>query len=108
MVGESFAIDEQLYRGCLVTVAGDWNRARAAGIADLLEDMRADPGSRMALAGWRRDLAHDADGPDGTAFRLERSGVFCAVAGWWDGGDDSEPGRQASPLYLVEVRCARR
>jgi hypothetical protein len=100
---ETFEDAGQIYRGCVVTVVGDQRRGPDTGPpADRLYPT---PGSAAAKAGWKAD--READGPDGTAYRISRGRVFCLVNGAWDGGDDSDPTVVPSPLFLITVRCAR-
>jgi hypothetical protein len=88
---------ERVYRGCVHTLVGDWRQM--PDDADLFRDLAA-----AALAqGWLLD--NQADGPDGTSFRLRRGNLVCLVAGRWDGGDDMEPEAPTSPLFMATVKC---
>ena len=100
---DAFEHDGKIYRGCVVTVVGDRNKV--PGKFPPAERAYPKPGSAAAKAGWKAD--QEADGPDGTSYRITRRNVFCLVSGAWDGGDDSEPKDVPSPLFLITARCAR-
>lgn len=55
--------------------------------------------------GWTEDFRYAADGPDGTAFALQRDGVTCLFQGMWDGGDDGDPTYIPKDWYALEVDC---
>jgi hypothetical protein len=99
-----FRYDDAVFDGCVLTVVGD-----AAGMPDhtppaYLIHPGSSPGPSPASAPWEAD--READGKDGASFRLRRPGAFCAVEGWWDGGDDLTPAAPRSSLFLITVRCA--
>jgi hypothetical protein len=100
---ETFENEGKVYRGCSVVVVGDRRQTRSGPPPT----DRAYPtaGSAAARAGWKAD--READGPDGTSYRISRGNVFCLVNGAWDGGDDSDPKVIPSPLFLITARCAR-
>lgn len=100
---DTFEKEGTIYRGCVVTVVGDRNKVPdgfppADGPYPI-------PGSAAADAGWKAD--RQADGPDGTSYRIMRGDVFCLVSGSWDGGDPTDPKVIPSPLFLITARCAR-
>ena len=100
---DTFEDEGKIYRGCVVTVVGDRNK-----VPDRFppaDRPYPKPGSVAASAGWRAD--READGPDGTSYRILRGNVFCLVSGSWDGGDASDPKVIPSPLFLITARCAR-
>src|SRR5262249_508200 len=80
---DTFEDDGKVYRGCVVTVVGD--RRQVRGGFPPADRPYPKPGSAAANAGWRAD--READGPDGTSYRISRRDVFCLVNGVWDGGD---------------------
>src|SRR5258708_6147693 len=90
---DTFEDAGKIYRGCVVTVVGDHNRA-----PETFPPSAAGPG-------WNID--READGPDGTSYRISRGAVFCLVRGSWDGGDASDPKVIPSSLFLITARCAR-
>ncbi len=114
---ESFSLDGKQYKGWVIRLSGNANKAT--------EDQRPDnlfglplpycpegqlpaetPRSFLNKTGWCADKM--ADGPDGTSYRALKNNVFCAVEGKWDGGDDSEPTYRPSPRYDIVVKCAIR
>ena len=100
---ETFEDEGKIYKGCVVTVVGDVNKV--PGKSPPVERPYPKPGSAAEKAGWKAD--READGPDGTSYRISRRDVFCLVSGAWDGGDDSDPKAVPSPLFLITARCAR-
>jgi hypothetical protein len=100
---ETFEDQGKIYRGCVVTVVGDRNKV--PGRFPPADSPYPKPGSAAANAGWKAD--READGPDGTSYRISNSNIFCLVSGSWDGGDASDPRVIPSPLFLITARCAR-
>lgn len=114
---ETFTNDSKSYHGCVMRLSGNANKARATQSPGSLfghslpycpdgklpEDL---PRELLNEDGWCGDRM--ADGPDGTSYRALKEDVFCAVAGSWDGGDDSDPKYVPSPHYEVIVKCASR
>lgn len=101
---ETFEDEGKIYRGCVVTVVGDRNKV--PGRFPPADRPYPKPGSAAAKAGWKAD--READGPDGTSYRISRGNVFCLVSGSWDGGDDSDPKVVPSPLFVITAQCARK
>jgi hypothetical protein len=84
---DTFEDEGKIYRGCVVTVVGDRNK-----VPDRFppaDRAYPKPGSAAAKAGWKAD--READGPDGTSYRISRVNVFGLVSGSWDGGDATAP-----------------
>jgi hypothetical protein len=102
-VPDTFEDEGKIYRGCLVTVVGD--RGRVPDGFPPAEAPYPKDGATGASALWRAD--RQADGPDGTSYRIMRGEVFCLVSGMWDGGDPTEASVVPSPLFLITARCAR-
>ena len=100
---DTFEDEGKVYRGCVVTVVGDSNKV--PGKFPPAERAYPRPGSAAAKAGWKAD--READGPDGTSYRISRGNVFCLVSGSWDGGDDSDTKVIPSSLFLITARCAK-
>ncbi len=100
---ETFEDEGKIYRGCAVTVVGD--RSKMPDGFPPADRPYPNPGSPAAKAGWKAD--READGPDGTSYRISRENVFCVVSGAWDGGDPTDRKVVASPLFLITARCAR-
>ena len=105
------------YRGCVIRLSGNANRATNAQRPDRLFGLplRYCPGGKLPADlprdminadGWCGDQM--AGGPDGTSFVAIKQDVFCMVEGSWDGGDDSNPNYVPSPRYEVVVKCANR
>lgn len=118
---ESFVDDGKRYRGCVIRLSGDASKVtdtqRPAISLDSLfgDSLPACPDGKLPVDlprdllnkdGWCVDKM--ADGPDGTSYRALKKGVFCAVEGHWDGGDDSDPKYLPSPRSEVIVKCANR
>lgn len=100
---ETFEDEGKIYKGCVVIVVGDRNKV--PGRFPPADSPYPKPGSAAAKAGWKAD--READGPDGTLYRISRGNIFCLVSGSWDGGDASDPKEVPSPLFLINARCAR-
>ena len=100
---DAFEDDGKTYKGCVLTVVGD--RTKVPGRFPPVENAYPKPGSAAANAGWKAD--RDADGPDGSSYRIRRGDVFCLVSGAWDGGDKSDPKVVPSPLFFITAHCAR-
>ena len=100
---DTFEDEGKIYKGCVVTVVGDRNKV--PGRFPPADRPSPKPGSAAAKAGWKAD--READGSDGTSYRILRGNVFCLVRGSWDGGDDSDPKVIPSPLFLITAQCAR-
>jgi len=100
---DTFEDEGKIYRGCVVTVVGDRHKVR--GRFPPADRAYPKPGSGAAGAGWKAD--READGPDGTSYRILRGNVFCLVSGSWDGGDPTDRKVIPSPLFLITARCAR-
>jgi hypothetical protein len=100
---DTFEDKGKIYKGCVVTVVGDRNKV--PGRSPPADRPYPKPGSAAAKAGWKAD--RDADGPDGTSYRISRGKVFCLVSGSWDGGDPTDPKVIPSPLFLITAQCAR-
>lgn len=99
-----FSYRNRQYEGCILTLAGDENGGEEDDIPHGL--LYPFEGSPCYKAGWRPDIESEADGPDGTFFRIVRGNIFCLVEGRWDGGDDSDPTYVPSERYEVIVQCS--
>jgi len=100
---ETFEDQGKIYRGCVVTVVGDRNKV--PGRFPPADSPYPKPGSAAANAPTKAN--READGPDGTSYRISRGNIFCLVTGSWDGGDASDPKVIPSSLFLITARCAR-
>jgi hypothetical protein len=60
----------------------------------------------MYYRGWKADS--EADGPNGTSYRIQNPAVFCEVSGSWDGGVDDDPAYTRSDRFDLTVVCAAR
>ena len=100
---DTFEDEGKIYKGCVVTVVGDRNKV--LGRFPPADGAHPKPGSAAASAGWKAD--READGPDGTSYRILRGNVFCLVTGSWNGGVVSDPKEIPSPLFLITAQCAR-
>lgn len=118
---ESFTDEDKPYRGCVIRRAGNTkNMTNAQRPAISLEGLFGDslpacpngklpadlPPDLLNKDGWCADKM--ADEPNGISYRALNKGVFCAVEGHWDGGDDSDPKYLPSPRSEVIVKCANR
>jgi len=99
-----FTDDGRAYDGCIVRLEGA--RDRVGDTEYPVPLLYPSAGSGLYDEGWRADA--EADGPDGTSFRISRENVFCRVVGIWDGGDDSDPDYVPSTRYEVIVACGQR
>lgn len=98
----SFTDNGHSYSGCIVRLQGDRTKIKDAHYPGPL--FYPSEGSALYRQGWRAD--READGPDGTSFRISRQNVFCLVEGNWDGGDDSDPKYVSSTRYEITVSCS--
>jgi hypothetical protein len=99
-----FTYRDQQHQGCILTLTGDGTGSADGDIPHgLLYPFEGSPSHK---AGWRPDIQSEADGPDGTVFRIVRGNTFCLVEGRWDGGDDSDPTYVPSDRYEVIVQCS--
>jgi len=99
-----FTYRDRQYQGCILTLTGDGTGSADGDIPQSLLYPFED--STSYKAGWRPDIESEADGPDGTFFRIVRGNTFCLVEGRWDGGDDSDPTYVPSDRYEVIVQCS--
>jgi hypothetical protein len=100
---DTFEFEGKFYKGCVVTVVGDSNKT--PGKFPPVNRLYPESGSAIAKAGWKAD--READGPDGTAFRISRGDIFCLIRGSWDGGVVTDPKGARSPLFLITAQCAK-
>ena len=98
----NFTVKGHSYRGCIVRLKGDRTRIKDVQYPGPL--FYPSEGSTLHQQGWRAD--READGPDGTSFRISKQNVFCLVEGSWDGGDDSNSKYVPSTHYEVIVSCS--
>jgi hypothetical protein len=99
----TFTYRGRQYRGCITKLIRDRSRiSDAQNPGSLLYPFKDSPVYR---AGWRADIESEADGPDGTAFRMIRRNTFCFVEGKWDGGDDGDSRYVPPKRYEVIVNC---
>lgn len=98
----SFTGGGHSYSGCVVRLSGDRTKIKDAHYPEPL--FYPSKGTLLFQQGWRAD--READGPDGTEFRVSKQNVFCIVEGNWDGGDDSGTKYVPSTRYEVIVSCA--
>ena len=114
---EEFMDHAKSYRGCVIRLTGNSEKATEAQRPDSLFGLPLPycPGGKLP-ADLPRDMLNEdgwcgdrmADGPDGTSFRAIKMNVFCLVEGSWDGGDDSNPKYVPSTRYDVVVKCGDR
>lgn len=97
-----FAHGDTLYKGCILTLRGDKIKVKGDyHPANLFYPFKESAGYRD---GWRADS--EADGPDGSYFRIYNSSSFCLIEGRWDGGDDSDSKYVPSPEFSITIKCA--
>ena len=90
------------YKGCILTLSGDKTKVNGDYYpANLFYPFE---GSERYRDGWRADS--EADGPDGSFFRIQKSDSFCLISGEWNGGDDNHPKYVPSPDFRITVKCA--
>lgn len=97
----NFTNDGHSYSGCVVHLEANRTKIKDVHYPNSL--FYPSEGSVLYQQGWRTD--READGPDGTSFRISKQNVFCLVEGKWDGGDDSDPKYVPSTRYDVIVSC---
>lgn len=97
-----FIHGDRRYQGCILTLRGDKTKVKD----DYHPASHFYPfkGSIRYRDGWRADS--EADGPDGSFFRIQKSGSFCLIEGRWDGGDDSDSKYIPSPEFSITAKCA--
>jgi len=101
-LADTFTDNGNTYSGCVVRLNSD--RTKIKGIhypGPLFYPFEA---SALHQQGWRAD--READGPDGTSFRISKQNVFCLIEGRWDGGDDSDPKYVPSTHLEVVASCS--
>ena len=100
----TFLYRDQRYQGCIIKLTADRTKIGDNQFpAPLFYPFE---NSVSYMAGWRADIQSEADGPDGTVFRIVKGNTFCVVDGRWDGGDDSDKEYVPSKKYEVIVRCS--
>lgn len=97
-----FVHGDKRYKGCIFMLKGD-NKTITVDYspADLFYPFRDSASFRE---GWLADS--EADGPDGSSFRIHKSGSFCLIEWRRDGGDDSDPAYVPSSVFSITVKCA--
>lgn len=92
--------------GCRLSAQGSFKALpeKSSGPVDMLY-------AAFIRRGWRPDLRHSADGPDGSDVGIRRRDMLCLVTGSWEGGDDDDTVTRAptpaEEAYLIVVECAR-
>jgi hypothetical protein len=91
--------------GCRLTAKGSFRAlAKEGGPVDVMH-------AAFIRRGWRPDLRHSADGPDGSDVGMRRRDILCLVTGSWNGGDDEDTVTRAptaaDDIYRLVVECAR-
>jgi len=71
----TFTDNGNSYGGCIVHLTGD--REEVAGVQYTNPLIYPSSGSPLYQRGWRVD--READGPDGSSFRIFKQGVFCLI-----------------------------
>ena len=100
----TFTYHDQCYQGCIIKLTAD--RTKIADTEFPAPLFYPFENSVSYMVGWRADIQSEADGPDGTVFRILKGNTFCLVEGKWDRGDDSDPEYVPSKRYEVIVRCS--
>jgi hypothetical protein len=92
--------------GCRLSAEGSFKALpeKSSGPVDMLY-------AAFIRRGWRPDLRHSADGPDGSDVGMRRRDILCLVTGSWEGGDDDDTVTRAQTpaedIYRIVVECAR-
>jgi hypothetical protein len=97
----SFTDNGHSYSGCIVRLEGDRTKIKEVHYPGPLFYPSED--SALYQQGWHAD--READGPDGTSFRISKQNVFCLVEGNWDGGEHGDRKYIPSTRYEVIVSC---
>ncbi|MHB8698645.1 MAG: hypothetical protein ACYC9J_11570 [Sulfuricaulis sp.] len=92
------------YYGCIISLSGDTRKTPTSIIKSLFETGEK---GVSALGGWTTDSTAQADGPDGTVFKITKGPIFWFIEGRWDGGDDSNDDYQPSTEFKYTVSCAQ-
>lgn len=105
---DSVSFAGKTYAGCRVELNGRMPSDAERESWPVLPDAAMSDHSRSftRAAGWRNDLARDADGPGGTQFVLRKGNSFCIVNGNWDGGDGDDKAGVPPDAYLYTAQCA--
>lgn len=96
----------ELRTGCRLSAQGSFKALpeKSSGPVDMLY-------AAFIRHGWRPDLRHSADGPDGSDVGMRRRDILCLVTGSWEGGDDEDTvARAPTPAedtYRIVIECAR-
>jgi hypothetical protein len=94
------------HTGCRLSAEGSFKALpeKSSGPVDMLY-------AAFIHRGWRPDLRHSADGPDGSDVGMRRRDILCLVTGSWEGGDDDDTVTRAptpaEDIYRIVVECAR-
>jgi len=94
------------HTGCRLSAKGSFKAlsAKSSGPVDMLQ-------AAFIRRGWRPDLRHSADGPDGSDVGMRRRDILCLVTGSWEGGDDDDTvARAPTPaedIFHLVVECGR-
>lgn len=97
-VSDALSETEQL--ACHVQAFGHFSALGGDDPADLVRN-------KFQSMGWKEELQFAGDGPDGTSFAFRKGQGLCRFQGTWDGGDDSEPGRDPSDEYRISATCTK-
>jgi hypothetical protein len=98
-----FTLGGRRYDGCRVSLSGHKQAVTGDPSPGFLYPQE---GSEMYYRGWKADS--EADGPNGTSYRIQNPAVFCEVSGSWDGGVDDDPAYTRSDRFDLTVVCAAR
>ena len=99
-----FSLGKDVFTGCMVRMKGNFAKVGREWTPRSI--FFPHENSILYRQGWRADM--EADGPDGTSFRITRLDKFCLVRGKWDGGDDSDPGYIPNTDFSITVKCSVR
>lgn len=94
------------YYGCIISLSGDISKTPTNTIT-VDELFKTGEEGIPVLSEWKTDIAAQADGPDGTIYKITKGPVFCFIEGRWDGGDDSNDTYQPSTEYRYTVSCSQ-
>ena len=87
--------------GCKLSLTGD---SKQAGDNWSPSFLYPHEGSTMYFKGWKP--SNEADGPDGTQYRIDNGDVVCDVSGDWDGGMDDDPTYVPNTKFELKVSCS--
>lgn len=99
--GTTFTAGGKSYTGCVFRLSGkETDEVNGSSTSALLYP---EEGSPLYTDGWR--ASDEADGPEGSFFKISRGTDFCQVTGSWELGDDADQKPASPATYQITVMC---